>query len=169
VLTVNYGQLTELEQIEVLNEVLDNETISEYGLDDDSVFDYDYTRLVTPGTHMISESDNGSDKRQKKIVHVGLGGVSNNFVCENIDSFPASRETFCNVYGPQFNTAELDVVSVFENIFDIALVQLIVDEINKYAQQEIWKSIKPLTFRFRIWKWKMLQWTKCTWFWHYLC
>jgi hypothetical protein len=42
---------------------------------------------------------------------------------------------------------------VFENIFDIALVQLIVDE-TKYAQQEISKSIKLLTFRSRIWKWE---------------
>jgi hypothetical protein len=58
------------------------------------------------------------------------------------------------VYGPQFDTAELDVVSVFENIFDIALVQLIVDETNKYAHQEISKSIKPLTFRSRIRKWE---------------
>jgi hypothetical protein len=71
-------------------------------------------------------------------------------VWENIDSFPASRETFYNVHCPQFDTAELDVMSVFENIFDIAHVQLIVDETNKYAQQEILKSIKPLTFRSRI-------------------
>jgi hypothetical protein len=35
--------LTELEQIEVLNEVLDDETINEYSSDDDNVFDYDYT------------------------------------------------------------------------------------------------------------------------------
>jgi hypothetical protein len=57
---------TELEQIEVLNEVLDNETISEYSSDDESVFDYDYTQLVTAGTHTISnsESDNGTDRRQ---------------------------------------------------------------------------------------------------------
>jgi hypothetical protein len=39
---------------------------------------------------------------------------------------------------------------VFENVFDIAHVQLIVDETNKYAQQEILKSIKPLTFCSRI-------------------
>jgi hypothetical protein len=91
--------------------------------------------------------DNGTDVRQEEIVHVGLGVVSSNLVWENIDSFCASRETFCNVHGPQFNTAELDVVSVFENIFEIALVQLIVDETNKYAQQEISKSI---TFRSRI-------------------
>jgi hypothetical protein len=32
------------------------------------------------------------------------------------------------MYGPQFDTVELDVLSAFENIFDIALVQLIVDE-----------------------------------------
>jgi hypothetical protein len=49
--------LTEHEQIEVLNKVLDNETISEYSSDNDSVFDYDYTQLVTPGTHVISDSE----------------------------------------------------------------------------------------------------------------
>jgi hypothetical protein len=98
--------------------------------------------------------DNGTDVRQEEIIHIGLGGVSNNFMRENIDSFPASRETFYNVYGPQFNTAELDVMSVFENIFDIALAQLIVDKTNGYAQQEISKSIKPLTFHSRIQKWE---------------
>jgi hypothetical protein len=89
--------LMELEQIEVLNEVLDDENISEYSSDDDNVFDNDYTQLVTPGTHVISDSDNGSDERREEIVRVGLGGVSSKFVWENVDSFPASRETFCNV------------------------------------------------------------------------
>jgi hypothetical protein len=78
--------LTELEQIEVWNEVLDDETISEYRSDDDSLFDYDYTQLMTPGTHMISdcESDNGTDEKQEEIVHIGLGGVCSKFVCEDI-------------------------------------------------------------------------------------
>jgi hypothetical protein len=48
-------ELRELEQIEVLNKVLDDETISEYSSDDDSVFGYDYIQFVTPGTHMITE------------------------------------------------------------------------------------------------------------------
>jgi hypothetical protein len=94
--------------------------------------------------------DNGTDERQEEIIHVGLGGVSSKCVWENIDSFPTSQETICNVHGPQFDTAELNVVCVFENIFDIALVQVIVDETNKYAQQEISKSIKSLTFCSRI-------------------
>jgi hypothetical protein len=57
--------ITELEQLQVLNEVLDDENISECSLDDDSVFDNDYTQLVIPGTHVISdsESDNGSEER----------------------------------------------------------------------------------------------------------
>lgn len=42
------------------------------------------------------------------------------------------------------------MLSAFENIFDIALVQLIVDENNRYAQQEISKSVSLFTFRFRI-------------------
>jgi hypothetical protein len=46
--------LKELEQIQVLNEVLD-EIICEYSSDDDSVFDNDYTQLVTPGTSVISD------------------------------------------------------------------------------------------------------------------
>jgi hypothetical protein len=66
--------------------------------------------------------------------------VSGKFVWQNIDSFPNSRETFCDVYGPQFNTTELDVVSAFEKNFDSALVQLTVDETNRSAQQEISKS-----------------------------
>jgi hypothetical protein len=101
--------------------------------------------LVTPGTHVISDSD----ETQEEIVQVELWGVSSKFLWENINSFPASQETFCNVYGPQFNTAELDVMSAFENIFNIALVQLIVDETTRYAQQEISKSIRPLTFHSR--------------------
>jgi hypothetical protein len=144
--------LTEVQQVEFLNEILNEDSISEYSSDNDSVFDIDYTQLVTPGTHVISESD--SDETQEEIVQVELGEVSSKFVWENIDSFPGSQETFCNVYGPQFDTAELDVVSVFENIFDIALVQLIVDETNRYAQQEISKSIRPHTFHSRLRKWE---------------
>jgi hypothetical protein len=34
------------------------------------------------------------------------------------------------------NNVELDVISAFENIFVIAVVQLTVDETNRYAQQE---------------------------------
>jgi hypothetical protein len=33
-------------------------------------------------------------------------------------------------------------------------VQLIVDEMNRYAQQEISKIARPLTFHSRIWKWE---------------
>jgi hypothetical protein len=39
------------------------------------------------------------------------------------------------VHGPQFDTAELDAVNAFENIFDVTLVQLIVDETKRLAQQ----------------------------------
>jgi hypothetical protein len=141
-----------VEQIEYLREILDEESISEYSSDSDSDFDVDYTQLVTPGTHVISESDR--DETQEEIVQVELGGVSSKFVWEDIDSFPFSQETFCDVYGPQFYTAELDVMSAFENIFDNALVQHIVDETNRYAQQEIAKSIRPLTFHSRIRKWE---------------
>jgi hypothetical protein len=35
------------------------------------------------------------------------------FIWQNIRIFPVSRETFCDVYGPQFDTAKLDVMSAF--------------------------------------------------------
>jgi hypothetical protein len=84
--------------------------------------------------------DTGTDERRDRTRRIWR--ESSTFVWENIYSFPASQDTFCNVYGPQFYTAELHVVSAFENIFDIALVQLIVDETNTYAQQEISKKKK---------------------------
>jgi hypothetical protein len=57
--------------------------------------------------------DNATDERQEEIVPRRIGRVSSKFERENIDSFPASWETFCNVYSPQFDTAELDVMSAF--------------------------------------------------------
>jgi hypothetical protein len=53
--------------------VLDDDAICEYSSHDDCVFDIDYTHLVTPGTHVIS---NGSDETREEIVHVRLGGLS---------------------------------------------------------------------------------------------
>jgi hypothetical protein len=52
----------------------------------------------------------------KENINLRLGGVSSKFVWQNTGSFPASQEIFCNAYGPQLNTAELDVISAFENI-----------------------------------------------------
>jgi hypothetical protein len=54
---------TKLEQLQVLNEVLDDETVSDYSLDDDSVFDNDYTQLVNPGNHVTSDSESDSAER----------------------------------------------------------------------------------------------------------
>jgi hypothetical protein len=47
-----------------------------------------------------------------------------------------TRNTF-DVYGPQSGTVELGVVGAFQNIFDIAPVQLIIGETNRFTQQEI--------------------------------
>jgi hypothetical protein len=84
-----------------LNEILDIENISEYSLNFDSVFDNDYAQLVTPGTHVINDTDNdnGSDEGQEKIINTGLGGMSNKFAWKNTDLFPSSQETFYDVYG----------------------------------------------------------------------
>jgi hypothetical protein len=54
--------------------------------------------------------------------------VSDKFVWQNIYSFITSQETFCDVYGPQFDTGEVDVMNAFENIFDMAVVHPVLDE-----------------------------------------
>lgn len=56
------------------------------------------------------------------------------------------------MYDPQFNTAELSVMSAFQNILHIALLKLIVNETNRNAQQEISESVSPFTFHSRIGK-----------------
>jgi hypothetical protein len=48
----------------------------------------------------------------------------------------------------------LDVVEVFEKLFDIVLMQHTVEETNRYAQQKIAKSTTPFTFHSRIRKWQ---------------
>jgi hypothetical protein len=106
--------LTEVEQVTLLNEVLDDETLS-YSSDDDSALDYDYTYVVPPEAISAIESD--SDHKDI-MAHDGLEEVSTRFVWD------------------------LDV-SAFESIFNISRVQLIVDEMHRYAQQEILKIARP--------------------------
>jgi hypothetical protein len=45
-------------------------------------------------------------------------------------------------------------VYVFENTFDIAVMQLILNEVNKHAQQEISESAGFVTFHSRTRKWE---------------
>jgi hypothetical protein len=88
-------------------------------------------------------SYNGSDEEEEKL-YAGLGGVSYKFLWQNISSFPTPQETFCDVYGPQFNTAELDVKNAFENISHIALVQLIVNETQQICSARNFENCQPI-------------------------
>jgi hypothetical protein len=67
--------------------------VCEFSSDDDSDLDIDYTQLVTPGIRVINDNEgdnNGSDEQKEEIINVALRGVSNEFLLENIGSFPAS-------------------------------------------------------------------------------
>jgi hypothetical protein len=59
---------TEREQVQVLNEVLDDENTGEFSSDNDSIFISYYTQFVTPGNHVISdsESDNGNGEQEEE-------------------------------------------------------------------------------------------------------
>jgi hypothetical protein len=64
--------LTELDQVQALNAVLNNENTGEFNLDDDSVLHSNYTQLVIAGTHVYSncESGNGSDEQEEENKHM---------------------------------------------------------------------------------------------------
>jgi hypothetical protein len=80
--------------------------------------------------------------------------MSMKFVWQEIIMFSAVGETSCGIHGPQFVISNLDMVDIFENIFDTAVMQLVVNEMSKYAQQNTSKSSGSLIFCSRIRKWK---------------
>jgi hypothetical protein len=57
--------------------------------------------------------------------------------------------------------SNLDVVDIFENVFDTACLLVIVSENKVYIVQIISNFFGPFTFYSRIRKWKMLWWMKC--------
>jgi hypothetical protein len=144
--------LKDLEQRAQLNKVLDDK-ISAYSSNEESSEDDDYTRLVLPGTHEISDSDDG-DIATHDDEQMGMGGVSGIFLWQDIGTFSATQETFCGICGSQFDVSDLDVVEVFEKFFDTVLMQHITEGTNRYAQQKIAKNVTPSTFCSRIRKWQ---------------
>jgi hypothetical protein len=82
--------LWEFEISEAVNDVLDNDIMGQCSSGDDSDFCDDYTQLVTPGIHTISNNDS-----ERTVTHDGMGGVSMKFV-----RLYASWETFCAIYSP---------------------------------------------------------------------
>jgi hypothetical protein len=81
--------------------------------------------------------------------------VSITFLWRDIATFSSSREKFCDVCGPQFDiSSDMGIVDVFEKLVDLSLVQHIVEDTNKYAQQQMAKRAAPFTFCSRIRKWK---------------
>jgi hypothetical protein len=48
-------------------------------------------------------------------------------VWHNISTLTAVWETFCGMHGTQFDISNLDIMDIFENISDTALMQLIVN------------------------------------------
>jgi hypothetical protein len=68
--------LTELGQVQVLNGVLDNENVGEFSSDDDSVFDSDYTQLVTPSTHPCHQKEGKTSKNMGKGDNLFISAVN---------------------------------------------------------------------------------------------
>lgn len=74
--------------------------------------------------------------------------------------FSAVGETSSGIHGPQFFISYMDIVNIFENILDTAVMQLVVSEMSKCAQQNTSKSSGSLTFCSRIRKWKSITFSE---------
>jgi hypothetical protein len=62
--------LMEFEISKAVNEILDNDIIGQCSMSNDSDFDDDYTQLLIPGTHTISDSESINDgEKQRTIMH----------------------------------------------------------------------------------------------------
>jgi hypothetical protein len=145
--------LTELEQIQVCNEILGDNVVGECSSDEENSDEEDYTQLLHQTTHEISESEHESDGDCH--IEGQQGGVSTTFLWRDIATFANSRKKFCDVCGPQLDiSSDVGIVDVFEKLFDLSLVQDIVEETNKCAQQQIDKCAAPFTFCSRIRKGK---------------
>jgi hypothetical protein len=78
--------LMEFDISKAVNEILDHDIIGQCSMSNNSDFDDDdYTQLVIPGTHTISDSGSINDgERQRTMMHdeqgVQMGGVSMKFV-----------------------------------------------------------------------------------------
>ena len=60
----------------------------------------------------------------------------NNFLWEDTDNFIGQREIFSGMSGPQNSAKDLtNAVDIFEQFFDKYIVQKIVTETNRYAEQ----------------------------------
>jgi hypothetical protein len=102
--------LTDLEQSTILVEILDDE-ISRYSSNEESSEDDNYMQLVIPGTHKISDSDDGNIATHDE--QMGMGGVSRIFSWQDTGTFSAIQETFRGICCPQTNTSDLDITEVF--------------------------------------------------------
>lgn len=140
--------LSEEKHFKFVNKILDeidkHSDLASISDSEDSFFALDYTQPP----HDISDSDiccvdeGHIQTLTRVLIAKGLGGVSTDFVWQNMDTFNLIRETFCDISGPQFDVSG-DIVAIFEEIFDHTLLNIIVEETNKYALQSISKS----TFR----------------------
>jgi hypothetical protein len=153
-------RLTDFKQIQVSNEMLDNNVVGEYSSDKESSDEEDYTQLLHQTTHEISDSEDESDDNY--CIEGQQGGVSTTFLWHDIATFAGSWEKFSDFHRPQFDiSSDMGIVDMFEKLFDLSLVQHIVEETNKYAQQQIAKSAASFTFCLRIRKWKDVTVDKC--------
>jgi hypothetical protein len=99
-----------------------------------------------------SESDNvrSDSGSEQALGHL----LSSNFSWTDINSFQSVCEVFCDVQEPQSGYSVKDTMTIFQNIFDKELVELIVAQTNLYALQYVLACGANLGERSRVRKWE---------------
>jgi uncharacterized membrane protein len=119
--------------------------------DEESIEEVDYSQTMPVETYE-SESDDAriENGNEQAVGHLSSSDLS----WTDINSFQSVREVFCDVQGPQSGHSFNDMVTIFQNIFDKELVELIVAQMNLYMQQYILVCGANLGTRFRVRKWE---------------
>jgi hypothetical protein len=128
-------------------------------LDDDDVMNILYDSdecLVSSSSESDSDVDDiamvdaAVDEMDSDLEERSLGDTDfdSEFIWEGMDSYDTVREQFCGNSGPQNSAVNVkDILSVFLLFFSADLIQNIVTETNRYAEQFLNSRGRLFTFR----------------------
>jgi hypothetical protein len=125
----------------------------------------------------LSESDSDSSATSDRALIDAVEyedsdedhSVNEDFMWEDMESFRGRRENFTGSVGPQGLAKDVtDIVKLFELFFDKAIIETIVSETNKYAEQSL-RGREPPSVRHIRSHGLLRQRERFMLFWVYLC
>jgi hypothetical protein len=107
-----------------------------------------------------SEFDSDNELDDCALLNVVVDGDSDkdddiiqDFVWEDMNNYKGQRKNFTGIVGPQGAAKEVtEIVGIFELFFNSKLIDKIVEETNRYAEQSLWGHKLSSRSNSRAWK-----------------